>query len=93
MNFKPGMNILPSSYYTRYKSRAPPTSGMGGARALVDRVRKMLFYGPLWRLTARDRRLAQASNVGSVKYKAQTANKPSLKPRALTGLKWWQVEK
>jgi hypothetical protein len=31
--------------------------------------------------------------VGSVKYKAQTANKPNLKPGILTALKWWQVEK
>ena len=32
------------------------------------------FYALFWRLTAQDRRLAIASNVGSVKYKAQTAN-------------------
>ena len=31
MNFKPGMNILTSSCYTRCKSRAPPISGVGGA--------------------------------------------------------------
>ena len=39
--------------------------------------------------TAQDKRLALAFNVESVKEKAQTANKPSQKPRALTGLKWW----
>ena len=93
MNFKPGMNILLSSYYTRCKSRAPPTFGMGGASARVNRIRKTPFFGPLWRLTARDRRLALASNIGSVKQKVQTASKPRLKPRALTGLKQWQVEK
>ena len=65
-NFKPGMSILPSSYYTRYKSWALPTSGIGGASTCVNRVRKMQ-NGPLWRLTARDRRLALASNVGFVK--------------------------
>ena len=81
MNFKPGMNILPSSYYSCYKSRAPPTSGIGGASVRVDRVRKTPFYGPLWRLTVQDRRLALASNVGSVKYKVQTASIPSLKPK------------
>ena len=67
MNFKPGMNIVPSSYYTRCKSRAPPTSGVGGASARVDLVQKTPFYASLRRLTAWDRRLAQASNVGFVK--------------------------
>ena len=66
MNFKPGMNILQSSYYTCYKLRAPLTSGMGGASAHVDRIQKTPFYGPLWWLTAWDRRLALASN-GSMK--------------------------
>ena len=67
MNFKLGMNILPSSCYTQYELRAQPITGVGGASARVDRVRKSPFYASLWRLTARDRRLAQASNVGSVK--------------------------
>ena len=66
--------ILSSSYYIRCKSRAPPTSGIGGASGRVDRVRKSPFYAPLWQLTARVRRLAQGSNVGSVKQKVQTAN-------------------
>ena len=44
MNFKPGMNILTSSCYTRCKSRAPPTSGVGGASGRVDLVRKSPFY-------------------------------------------------
>ena len=88
MNFKPGMNILTSSCYTRCKSRAPPTSGVGGASERVDRVRKSLFYASLWRFTARDRRLAVASNVGSEKKKAQTAYKPSGKPVALEALEW-----
>ena len=66
MNFKPGMNILTSSYYTRCKSRTPPTSAVGGAGKRIDRVQKLPFYASLWRLTAQDRRLAQASN-GSVK--------------------------
>ena len=86
MNFKPGMNTF---YYTRCRSRAPPISGVGGASTHVDRVRKSPFYAPLWLLTARDRRLARGSNVGSVRLKIQTANKPSLKPKALTALKWW----
>ena len=67
MNFKLGMNILPSSCYTRYELRAPPISGAGGASARVDRVRKSPFYASLWQLATQDRRLAQASNVGSVK--------------------------
>jgi hypothetical protein len=33
----------------------------------IDRVRITLFYGPLWWLTAQDRRLALPSNVESVK--------------------------
>ena len=89
MNFKPGMNILPSSYYTHCKLRAPPTSGVSRMSAHVDLVQKKPFYASLWQLTARDRRLTQSSYIGLVKYKAKTANKPSLKPRALTALKWW----
>ena len=46
---------------------SPPISGVGGASARVDRVRKSPFYALLRRLTTLDRRLAQASNVGSVK--------------------------
>ena len=67
MNFKLGMNIVPSSCYTWYVLRAPPTSGVGGANVHVDRIRKSPFYASLWRLTAQDRRLAVASDVGSVK--------------------------
>ena len=52
MNLKPGMNILPSSYYTRYKLRVLPTSGMGGMSTCVDHVQIMPFYAPLWRLMA-----------------------------------------
>ena len=67
MNFKLGMNIIPSSGYTRYKLRAPPISGVGGASAHVDRIQKSPFYASLWRLTAQERRLTLASNVGVVK--------------------------
>jgi hypothetical protein len=67
MNLKPGMNILPSSYYTRCEFGATPISSMGGASERVDRVRKSPFYASLWRLTVQDRRLTLASNVGSVK--------------------------
>ena len=52
---------------------------MGGAIAHVDRVRKSRFYASLWRLSARDRRLAVASSVGFVEWKVQTAEKPSQK--------------
>ena len=57
LNF--GMINLSSSCYTRKEFRAPPISGMGGASTCVDCVQKSL--------TVRDRRLALASNVGSVK--------------------------
>ena len=67
MNFNPGMNVLTSSCYTSSKLRAPPTSGVGEANKCVDCVRKSPFYASLWRLTARNRRLAVASNIGSVK--------------------------
>jgi hypothetical protein len=67
MNLKPCMNIHPSSYYTRCEYGAPPTSGVGGASECADRVRKSPFYASLWQLTARDRRLAVASNIGFVK--------------------------
>ena len=93
MNFEPGMNILPSSYLHSLQIAGPAHIRCGGASGRVHLVRKSPFYATLWQLTARDRRLAQVSNVGSVKWKAQTANKPSLKPGASTALKWWQVEK
>ena len=63
MNLNFGMNILPSSCYTRKEFRAPPICGMGGARSCVDRIWKLLFYASLWWLTAQDRRLAVAPNV------------------------------
>jgi hypothetical protein len=66
MNLKPGMNILPSSYYTHCEFGATPTSGMGGASEHIDHVLKSPFYASLWRLTAQERRHAVASNVGSV---------------------------
>ena len=54
MNFKSGMNIIvQTSYHTCYK--------------LIAFKNRSPFYAPLWRLTARDRRLAQDSNVGVVK--------------------------
>ena len=65
MSFKPSMNIHSSSYYTRCKLRASPTSGVDGASVCVH-VRKSPFYAPLWRLTASDSRLTQSFNVGSV---------------------------
>ena len=43
MNFKPGKNILPSSYYTRCKLRAPPTSGVGGVSARVNIIRNAIL--------------------------------------------------
>ena len=67
MNLKLGMNILPSSCYTNYALRVLPTSGVGGANAHVDRIQKSSFYASLGQLTSQDRRLAVASNVGSVK--------------------------
>ena len=67
MNLNFGMNILPSSCYTRKEFRVPPTSGLGGAITRVDRVRKSPFYASLWLLTIQDNRLALPSNVGSVK--------------------------
>ena len=67
LNF--GMNILPSSCYTSKEFRAPPISGMDGARGRVDCVQKLPFYASLWRLTTRDRTFAIASYIGSVKYK------------------------
>ena len=66
MAIKIAMNTLTLSYYTRKEFRAPPISGMDGASARVDRVRKSPFYAVLWQLTAQDRRLTVASNVGSV---------------------------
>ena len=52
LNF--GMNILPSSCYTRKEFRAPPISSMGGAQSCVDRIRKLPFYASLWQLIAWD---------------------------------------
>ena len=52
MNFKPGMNILTSSCYTCCKSRAPPTSGVGGASASItfgNRHFMPHFFGSLLR--------------------------------------------
>ena len=68
MNLKLDLNIVPSSCYTRYKLLPPPISSVGGASVHVDRIRKSPFYTctSLWQLTARDRRLALAFNVGSV---------------------------
>ena len=40
-NLKRGINILQSS---RYESQDPPISGVGGAHAHIDPVRKSLFY-------------------------------------------------
>ena len=65
LNF--GMIILLSSCYTCKEFQAPPISGVGGATTRVDRIRKSLFYASLWWLTSLDRRLAVASNVGTVK--------------------------
>ena len=69
MNFKSGMNILPSFYYmyTHCEMRAPPISGVGWASECIDRVRKLLFYAALWWLTTRDRRLAVAFSIRAVK--------------------------
>ena len=67
MNLNFGMNILPLSCYTRKEFQAPPISGVNGASELVDRIRKLPFYTSVWQLTAQDRRLAVASNLGSVK--------------------------
>ena len=70
MDLKFSMIIFLSSCYTRKELQDPPISCVGGAIALVDHVQKLPFYASLWRLTSRDRRLAVACNVGSVKYKA-----------------------
>ena len=61
------MNTLTLSCYTRKEFRAPPTSAVGGASTRVDLVRKSPFYASFWHLIVRDRSLAVASNVGSVK--------------------------
>ena len=47
----------------------------------------------VWQFTAWDGRLALASNVGSVKWKAQTAYEPCGKPGIPMALEWWQLEK
>ena len=64
LNF--GMNILLSSCYTHKEFWTPPISDMGRASTCINHVQKSPFYASLWQLTARDRRLAVASNVGSV---------------------------
>ena len=66
---------------------------MGGVSARVDRVQKPPFYASLWQLSAWDRRLAVASNVGSMEWKVQTTKKPSQKPEAVEALEWRQSEK
>ena len=80
MNYKPN---LPSSFYTRYKSRALLSSYMG--RVSVKKCDFVALFGssPLGTRGL----LLLASNVGCVKYKTQTANKPNLKFKALTSLK------
>ena len=64
MNFKSDMNILSSSYYTRYKSWAPPTFSIDGASAHLSHSKIAVLWPPLvaHRL---GKRPAQASNVGS----------------------------
>ena len=68
MNLNLGINILPSSSYTRKEFLAPPTSSAGGTSECVEKSLLCLS----WQLTTKDRRLAVASNIGSVKWKAQT---------------------
>ena len=83
MTIKITTNTLTLFCYTRKEFRAPPTSCIGGASMYVDCMQ----------LTTGDRRLAVASNVGSVKQKGRSAYKPSWKARALGGMEWWQIEK
>ena len=69
MNLKSGINILPSSCYTCYKILATLIP-MWVGRASVSIEFKNCHFVPLWWLTARERRLAIACNVGPVKQKA-----------------------
>jgi len=46
-DFNFGVKILTSSCYTRKEFRATPTSGLAGASAQVDGVRKSPFYASL----------------------------------------------
>ena len=54
----------------------------GRARASIAFENRRFM--PLFKLSARDRRFAVASNVGSVEWKVQTAKKPG----ALKALEW-----
>jgi len=65
-DFNFGVMILTSSCYTHKEFRATPTSGLGGASAQVDRIRKSPFYASLWQFTIQYKRLTLAYN-GSVK--------------------------
>ena len=67
MTIKIAMNILTLSCYVCKEFLALPTSGMGSASTHVNRIQKSPFCALLWQPTAQDRRLAVASNVGSVK--------------------------
>ena len=58
-----GMNVLTSSCSLGILCHAH----FLWANARVDRVQKSPFYASLWQLIVQDRRLAVASNVGSVK--------------------------
>ena len=53
MAIKIAVNTLTLSCYACKEFRAPPTSGVGGASARVDHVRKLLFYASFWQLTVR----------------------------------------
>ena len=70
MNINLGINILPSSCYTRKEFLTPPTSSVGSTNECVEKSLLCLS----WQLTAKDGRLAVASNIGSVKWKAQTTH-------------------
>ena len=61
----------------------------GWVSKLVDRIQKLPFNASLRRLTAQDRRLAVASNVGSVKWRAQT----EIRSLGLLSPRLWQLEK
>ena len=67
MAIKIAINTLTLSCYTHKEFRAPLTSAMGRVSVHIDLVQKSPFYASFWRLTVQDRRLAVASNVGSVK--------------------------
>ena len=53
---------------------------MGGANDHIDCFQKTPFYAPPWRLIAWNRRLTQASNIGSVKYGSGQKNGDALVP-------------